>query len=118
MFAMATHVFSGFSGVLQVFQLFRTYVVSVSCCKSRSSIAHAVIGPTCHSRLLQLLGRRRADTDALAYMRVGSGGGTSYPRVRSGDVAPVLTRPQYRPMDRYPMDVRILAIPKKNMIES
>jgi hypothetical protein len=42
MFAMATHVFSSFSGVLQVFQ---TYVASVSagCCKGRSSVAHVAV---------------------------------------------------------------------------
>jgi hypothetical protein len=50
MFAMATHVFFKFSIVfckcfrcmLQVFQLFWTYVASVlsECCKSRSDVAH------------------------------------------------------------------------------
>jgi hypothetical protein len=59
MFAMATHVFSWcFRCMLQVFELFRTYIASVSsrCCKSRFSVAHVAIGPTSHSRLLQLLG--------------------------------------------------------------
>jgi len=33
-----------------VFQLFRTYVVSVlsGCCKNRSGVAHVAMGPTCH----------------------------------------------------------------------
>jgi hypothetical protein len=37
--------------MLQVFQLFRTYVVSVSsrCCKSRSGVAHIAMGPICRS---------------------------------------------------------------------
>jgi len=50
MFAMVTHVFSSFfwyfckcfTRTLQVFQLFRTYVVSVlfRCCKSRLGVVH------------------------------------------------------------------------------
>jgi hypothetical protein len=65
MFAMATHVFSSFfvfckclRRMLQVFQLFQTYVVSVlsGCCKNRSDVA----------------------------MRVRSGGGVSGPCARSG----------------------------------
>ena len=58
-FAMATHVFSlCFRCMLQVFQLFQTYVASVSprCCKSRYGVAHVVVDPICISRLLQLLG--------------------------------------------------------------
>jgi hypothetical protein len=48
-FAMPTHVFFWcFRRMLQVLQLFRTYVASVSgCCKSRSSVAHVAMGPTC-----------------------------------------------------------------------
>ena len=44
--------------MLQVFQLFRTYVASVSsrCYKSRSGVAHVAVGPICGSHLLQLLG--------------------------------------------------------------
>jgi hypothetical protein len=42
------------------------------------------IGPTCCRHLLQLLGRRRVGTDSSACMRVGSGEGTSGPRVRLG----------------------------------
>jgi hypothetical protein len=51
-----------FSGVLQVFQ---TYVANVSSryCKSRYDAAHVAMGSTCHIRLLQLLGRRRASAD-------------------------------------------------------
>jgi hypothetical protein len=71
-----------FSQVFQTYvasvQLFRSYVakVSSSWCKSRSSVAHIVVGPICNSRLLQLLGtacmcvgvegaraRNRADAD-------------------------------------------------------
>jgi hypothetical protein len=39
--------FQVFLDVLQVFQLFRIYVASVSsgCCKSRYSVTHAAIGP-------------------------------------------------------------------------
>jgi hypothetical protein len=50
-----------FRRMLKVFQLFRTYVASVSfeCCKSRSNVAHVAVGLTYHSRLLQLLGRCR-----------------------------------------------------------
>jgi hypothetical protein len=58
-FAMATRVFSWcFRRMLPVFQLFRTYVASVSsrCCKSRSGVAHVAIGPIWRSHLLQLLG--------------------------------------------------------------
>jgi hypothetical protein len=43
-----THVFSWyFRRMLQVFQLFQMYVASVSskCCKSRSNVAHVVVGP-------------------------------------------------------------------------
>jgi hypothetical protein len=74
MFAMA---FMLFSGVLQVFHLLRTYVASVAfgCCKSKSGVAHVVMGPIWHSRLLQLLERRRAGTNSPACMRMGSGGG-------------------------------------------
>ena len=55
----AIHVFSWcFRRILQVFQLFWTYVASISsrCCKNRYDVAHVVVGPTCRSRLLQLLG--------------------------------------------------------------
>ena len=57
----ATHVFSWcFRRILQVFQLFRTYVASISsrCCKSRYDVVHVAVGPTCRSCLLQLLGLR------------------------------------------------------------
>jgi hypothetical protein len=49
-----------FRQMLQVFRLFQTYVASVSsrCCKSRSGVAYIATGPTCHGRLLQLLGCR------------------------------------------------------------
>jgi hypothetical protein len=42
------------------FSCFRTYVASVSSkgYKSKLGVVHVVIGPTYHSRLLQLLGRR------------------------------------------------------------
>jgi hypothetical protein len=45
-----------FRHMLQVFQLFRKYVISVSfgCCKSRSGVAHVTTG----THLLQLLVRR------------------------------------------------------------
>jgi hypothetical protein len=59
MFAMATHVFlQCFIRMLQVFQLFWTYVASVSSiyCKSRSGVTHVVVRPIYHSRILQLLG--------------------------------------------------------------
>ena len=47
-----------FRRMLQVFQLFRTYVANVfsRCCKSRSSVAHVAMWPIYNSRLLQLLG--------------------------------------------------------------
>jgi hypothetical protein len=58
-FAMATHMFSIFSGVLQVFHLFRTYIASVlsGCCKNRLSVAyvanrtHLPLPPTASSRV-------------------------------------------------------------------
>jgi hypothetical protein len=71
------YVSNGYTGVLSVsgvckyfirmfqgFQLFRMYVtiVSFGCCKRRSGIAHVAMGLTCHSRLLQLLGRRRGSS--------------------------------------------------------
>jgi len=39
-----------FERMLQVFPLFRTYVAIVSsrCCKSKSGVAHIVMGPTCY----------------------------------------------------------------------
>jgi len=48
-------VCNGYPRDFLVFQLFRTYDASVSseCCKSRSVVAHVVMG-----HLLQLLGRR------------------------------------------------------------
>jgi hypothetical protein len=58
-FAMTTHVFpSCFRHMLQVFQLFRTYVTNVSFryCKSRSGVAHDAVDPICNRCLLQLLG--------------------------------------------------------------
>jgi hypothetical protein len=60
-----THVFKFFlvfykcaRHMWQVFHLFRTYVASISsrCYKSRSGVTHVAMGPTCRSRLLQLLG--------------------------------------------------------------
>jgi hypothetical protein len=47
-----------FRRMLQVFQLFRTYITNVSstCCKSRSDVAYVAVGPICSSRKLQLLG--------------------------------------------------------------
>jgi hypothetical protein len=51
-FAMATHVFSScFRRMMQVFQLFQTYVANVSfrCCKSRLGVAYVVVGPICGS---------------------------------------------------------------------
>jgi len=47
-----------FRRMLQVFQLFRTYVANVfsRCCKSRSSVAHVAMWPIYSSCLLQLLG--------------------------------------------------------------
>jgi hypothetical protein len=55
-----------FGHMVQVFQLFRTYVVSASsrCRKSRSDVAHVAMGPTCRSRLLQLLERRACAWEA------------------------------------------------------
>jgi hypothetical protein len=47
---MATHVFSScFKHMLQVFQLFRTYVTNVffRCCKSRYDVAHVAVDPIC-----------------------------------------------------------------------
>jgi hypothetical protein len=43
--------------MLQVFQLFRTYVASVSSkyCKSRSGVTHVALRPIYHSPMLQLL---------------------------------------------------------------
>jgi hypothetical protein len=70
-FAMDTHVFFWcFRRMLQVFQLFRTYIASVSsrCCKSKSGVAHVIIGPICSSHLLQLL--------ALLHARGCRGGAT------------------------------------------
>ena len=58
-FAMATHVFSwSFRRMLQVFQLFWTYVANVfsGYCKSRYGVTYVVERPICNSRLLQLLG--------------------------------------------------------------
>jgi hypothetical protein len=45
---------SVFTRMLQMFQLFRTYMTSVAseCCKTRSCVAYVVIGSTCRSRLL------------------------------------------------------------------
>jgi hypothetical protein len=53
-FAMATPVFpSCFRRMLQVFQLFWTYVANVSsrCFKSRSGVPHVVVDPICSSCL-------------------------------------------------------------------
>jgi hypothetical protein len=83
--------FQVFSGVSQMFQ---TYVVSVSsvfglmlqlclsgCCKSRSGVAHVAMGPTCCTRLLQLLGHHRgslrgclrpADASAVRHPQTGA----------------------------------------------
>jgi hypothetical protein len=49
------------SVMLQVSQLFRMYVASVSsgCCKTRSGVTHVVMRPTYHSHLLLLLGCHR-----------------------------------------------------------
>jgi hypothetical protein len=46
-----TYFFSCFWRMLQVFQLFRTYVANVSsrCCKSRSGVSHVTMGPICSS---------------------------------------------------------------------
>jgi hypothetical protein len=77
MFVMATHVFCKcYRCMLLVFQLFRTYVVSVlsGYCKNRSGVAHVAIGPICRSRLLRLLGDVQL---ARARCRVGT-----YRRVR------------------------------------
>ena len=55
---MATHVFfSCFRCMLQVFQLFWTYVANVSSrlCKSRSCVTHVAVDPICNNRLLQPL---------------------------------------------------------------
>jgi hypothetical protein len=43
--------FQVFSGILQVFQLFRTYVTSVSSgyCKSRSGVKHVALGKVINS---------------------------------------------------------------------
>jgi hypothetical protein len=53
-FAMDTHMLSSFFYVLQVFQI-QTYVASIS-----SGCFTCGMRPTCHSRLLQLLGRSQA----------------------------------------------------------
>jgi hypothetical protein len=62
MFPMATHVFSSFFWcfckcfrlMLQVFQLFRTYVASdLDVAKVDRVLYMFIIGPTCHSHLLQ-----------------------------------------------------------------
>jgi hypothetical protein len=50
---MATHVFSlCFGRMLQVFQLFRTYVANVSSrrCKSKFGVAHIAVRPICSNR--------------------------------------------------------------------
>jgi hypothetical protein len=70
MFAMATHMFSRFfwcfckcfKRMLQVFQLFWTYVASISsgCCKIYQDFANVTMGLICRSCMLQLLGRRRS----------------------------------------------------------
>jgi hypothetical protein len=71
-FAMATHVFSScFRRMLQVFQLFQTYITHVSFRyrKSRSGVAHVVVRLICSSRLLQLL-----DLPACAWVWIGASG--------------------------------------------
>jgi hypothetical protein len=58
-FAMATHEFSlCYRHMLQVFQLFWTFVAHVSsrCCKNRSGVVYFAIDLICSSSLLQLLG--------------------------------------------------------------
>jgi hypothetical protein len=49
---------SVFRFFLQVFQLFRTYIISVvfRCSKTRPGVARVAMGTTCRRRLLQLLG--------------------------------------------------------------
>jgi hypothetical protein len=62
-FAMDTHVFfQMFRMYVASFWLFQTYVTSVSsrCCKSRSVIAHVIVGPIYSSHLLQLLAHLHA----------------------------------------------------------
>jgi hypothetical protein len=67
--------------MLQVFQLFRTYIVSVSsgCYKTRSGVVHVALGPSCCNCLLQLLGRRRSRVHAHGKRR-----GHERSRVRAG----------------------------------
>jgi hypothetical protein len=83
MFAMATHMNSTvLSGVLQVFQLFWTYVASIlsGCCKIYRDFAHVTMGLIYRSRMLQLLGRRRSPRAVEQHGR------------RSGNVGPVWAR--------------------------
>ena len=84
---MATHMFpSCFIRILQVFQLFRVYVVNVSCrcCKNISGVAHVAVDPICNSRhLLGVEGARAvvvgnragADRDEVAHVGHGVGMG-------------------------------------------
>jgi hypothetical protein len=89
--------FSCFRRMLQVLQLFQTYVASASsgCCKSRSNIAHVAMGLTCRSRLLQLLGHhhgspcgrlRSADASAVWHPQAGVGEWDPHGFLRAGAV--------------------------------
>jgi hypothetical protein len=71
--------------MLQEFQLFRTYVASVSsrCCKSRSGVAHVATGPTCRSRLLQLLGCHCGSP--CGRLRPVDASAARHPQARAGD---------------------------------
>jgi hypothetical protein len=102
MFAKTIHVFSSFFWCLQVLQLFRTHVASVSYeyCKSRSWLAHVVRGPTCRIHLLQLLGRHRAGVDGPTCMHWEVEGHERSSHVVRWHGPSAWAWPRYRPTDR------------------
>jgi hypothetical protein len=75
-----------------VFHVFQTYILSVlvvlkyvtivlfECCKSRSGIVYAAVGPTCHSCLLQPLGCSICVT-AMHLWHASTGGAHGFPCV-------------------------------------
>jgi hypothetical protein len=62
--------------MLQVFQLFQTYVASVSskCCKNKSGVVHVAMGPTTIEASCMRVGSRGMERGAAASVESPRGG--------------------------------------------